>query len=266
MARVTNAAITYNDANYMIANEGFTLIGTYKTGLECMSRSEIESYINADASNFSGYASNRLVPYNLLLVASVPDTEAPSVPTNLSLVDGGGSYILLWDASTDNVAVAYYRIYTDGTLLLDNQSWAEYGVTISEGDGHEFADVTVTAVDTSGNESGHSISVTATQPDVTPPSIPTSLSATAGTGVNELTWNPSTDNVEVSHYEVWRGTSTSNQFLLGTTAWDEVPFGYYDYSYVQATRHYYKIRAVDFSGNKSDFTASVNVRNMTAPM
>ena len=41
MARVTNGMITYNDANYMIANDGFTLIGTYTTGLNCMNKTEI---------------------------------------------------------------------------------------------------------------------------------------------------------------------------------------------------------------------------------
>jgi len=66
MARVANAMITYDDANYMIANEGFTLIGTYTTGLNCMNKSEILAYMNADSSYFSSYVSNQLVPYNLL--------------------------------------------------------------------------------------------------------------------------------------------------------------------------------------------------------
>ena len=80
MARATGYMITYDDANYMIANEGFTLVGTYTTGKACLNRSEIEAYMNADPSNFSSYASNRLVPYNLIS----PDSTPPTVPTGLN--------------------------------------------------------------------------------------------------------------------------------------------------------------------------------------
>jgi hypothetical protein len=48
--------------------------------------------------------------------AQVPDTEAPSAPTNLTGVNLGNnqfdSHIILdWDASTDNVGVVGYRVY-----------------------------------------------------------------------------------------------------------------------------------------------------------
>lgn len=48
--------------------------------------------------------------------AYVPDTEAPSAPTNLTGVNLGNnqfdSHIILdWDASTDNVGVVGYRVY-----------------------------------------------------------------------------------------------------------------------------------------------------------
>lgn len=67
MARVTNAAITYDDANYMITNEGFTRIaGSTITGLQCMTKSDITSYMSVNEDAISGYASNRLVPYHLL--------------------------------------------------------------------------------------------------------------------------------------------------------------------------------------------------------
>lgn len=67
MARVTNAAITYNDANYMIANEGFTLAGQYIASDRCLVRAAVELYFgNVDSSNFSSYANNRLVPYHLI--------------------------------------------------------------------------------------------------------------------------------------------------------------------------------------------------------
>ena len=47
-----------------------------------------------------------------------PDIESPSQPQNLASPGQTGSTIdLVWDAATDNVGVAVYNIYRDGTLV-----------------------------------------------------------------------------------------------------------------------------------------------------
>jgi chitodextrinase len=79
------------------------------------------------------------------------DTIPPSVPGNLTASAVSDSQIdLSWSASTDNVGVALYRIYRDGTLTDSTSS-----TTYSDGDldsGTEYC-YTVTAVDGAGNES-----------------------------------------------------------------------------------------------------------------
>jgi len=53
-------------------------------------------------------------------------------------------------------------------------------------------------------------------PDTTKPSAPGSLQATGGPGQVSLSWQPSTDNVGVTGYNVFRG-STQVGSVNGTT-------------------------------------------------
>ena len=53
----------------------------------------------------------------LIWGTTTPDTEAPTTPTNLAVTGSTSSTIALsWTASTDNIIVATYDIYLDGTL------------------------------------------------------------------------------------------------------------------------------------------------------
>jgi hypothetical protein len=108
-----------------------------------------------------------------------PDIEAPTTPTNLSATDVSESQIdLTWTASTDDTAVVGYRIYRDDFVnKLDeigaSTSYSDTG--LSEGT-YEYK---VSAFDLADNESGQSISDSATISDTTNPTI-------VGGGVNAL--------------------------------------------------------------------------------
>lgn len=65
MAREVNAAITYSDAIYMVANENFSAKQSMPSSNQCMIRSEIEKYLLYQ-SDISDYATNELVPYHRL--------------------------------------------------------------------------------------------------------------------------------------------------------------------------------------------------------
>jgi hypothetical protein len=66
MARQTNAVITFSDAWDMIEQEGYVLKSSFSRGNKTMTKSEIEAYLHVNNSNFSTYAENRLVPYDLI--------------------------------------------------------------------------------------------------------------------------------------------------------------------------------------------------------
>lgn len=65
MGRTGNSMITFDDANFMVQNEGFVQkVGGVLSGGRCMTKSEIESSLVVDPSSFSTYSSNQLVPYS----------------------------------------------------------------------------------------------------------------------------------------------------------------------------------------------------------
>ncbi|WP_338239211.1 fibronectin type III domain-containing protein [Persicobacter diffluens] len=84
------------------------------------------------------------------------DTEAPTIPGNLSSSEvASNSLTLSWEASTDNVAVAGYKITRDGTEL-PNDVTEGTSVTIGGLDPETEYTFTVRAYDAAGNHSAES--------------------------------------------------------------------------------------------------------------
>jgi chitodextrinase len=93
-----------------------------------------------------------------------PDTEAPSIPTGLAaLAIGDTQATLTWTPSTDNVAVAGYRVLRDGTLVGSTRSTTFTDTGLSPVTTYSYA---VEAFDFAGNVSGLStpLDVTTTPP------------------------------------------------------------------------------------------------------
>ncbi len=92
------------------------------------------------------------------------------------------------------------------------------------------------------NQFNIDLAVTGT-PDVTPPTAPTALAATAvSTSQINLSWTASTDNVLVSAYKVYRDGS----FIATSTVTN-----YSNNGLSASTLYSYVVRAVDSSGNES---------------
>lgn len=91
---------------------------------------------------------------------SVSDTQAPTVPTNLSATAISSSQInLSWTASTDNVSVTGYRIFRDG-VQVGTSSGANYSdVGLSPSTNYSYV---VNAIDAAGNISANSNTANAT--------------------------------------------------------------------------------------------------------
>ena len=86
------------------------------------------------------------------------DTTPPSVPEGLTAVVKRSYVSLSWQASTDNLTVAGYRVYRDGVLvaLVAGTSWVDVSATSGT---YTYV---VTAYDAAGNVSGPSSSATVT--------------------------------------------------------------------------------------------------------
>jgi chitodextrinase len=181
-----------------------------------------------------------------------PDTTPPSVPTGLSATVVSQSQITVsWSASTDNVATTGYQVFRDGGQVGTATGTSFSSTDLAASTSYTYA---VKAVDAAGNVSALSTSVTATTlaatSDTTPPSVPTGLTALALTQSQiDLSWRPSTDNVGVVGYQVFRAGTQ-----VGTTT----GVAYSDAGLTASTAYSYTVAAYDAAGNTSAVSASAS--------
>ncbi len=192
------------------------------------------------------------------------DTVAPSVPTNL--VAGAttlSSIAVSWTASTDNVAVTGYDISSGGVVVGSSPTTSFTVAGLATDTAYTF---TVRAKDAAGNVSAASAPLTARTatdvvipgPDTVAPTAPTNLVAgTTTTSAVPLTWTASTDNVGVTGYDVYSGTTkvgsstTTSHTVTGLTA---------------GTSYTFTVRAKDAAGNVSVPSAAVTATTQTVPV
>ncbi|MFQ5739265.1 MAG: fibronectin type III domain-containing protein [Acidobacteriota bacterium] len=178
------------------------------------------------------------------VLAEALDLTAPTSPLFLSATVVSDNQIdLNWNASRDTVGVAGYRIYdAESAQRVDETPSTSHSQTgLSPGTTYSYY---VTAFDAAGNESAASKTVSRQTTDSVPPTVPQSLVATAVSDIEiRLVWEPSTDNVEVTGYEVYRNgrkIDTSTEPL------------YADTGLRPGKTYTYTVRAYDDARNKSD--------------
>ncbi len=192
------------------------------------------------------------------LILPAPDTSAPQVPAPPSIGQVGQNIVqVFWSPTTDNVGVAGYNLFRNGTLL-NTSSQVNYN------DNSVLPSTTyiyqMQAFDAAGNVSAMSASATATTlaiPDATPPSTPTGLQ---GAGLSDLSlsisWQASTDNVGVAGYHIYRGASATTLSIFATS--NTTSFTDTNSMYPKTT-FYYAVTAFDSSGNTSPQSVTIAV-------
>lgn len=197
------------------------------------------------------------------------DTQPPLVGTLTATQSGASSVQLSWTAATDNVAVYQYGIYEDGQRIRNvGAAPTSYLVNNVAPGSHTW---TVDAVDTAspaaqlsptftynspwGNRSAASNAVALVQADVTAPSVPLNLVATAGgAGKVSLTWSASKDDVGVTSYGVYRGGIKLADVLAPATSYTDANVAVGTYSDT--------VDAADAAGNRSAPSAAA-IANVT---
>jgi hypothetical protein len=185
----------YRD-NVLWATAGATDTSITLTGLP-----DGDSSIEVAAFDAAGNESTRSAPVIVSLVG--PDVTNPSVPTNVAAVATGvpGEALVSWDASTDNVGVAGYRIYRNGVLVATagptDTSITVPGLPVGD------STIAVSAFDAAGNESA-TASVLLIMNDTSAPTAPANVAAATTSNPYEalVSWDASTDNVAVAGYHI----------------------------------------------------------------
>lgn len=199
------------------------------------------------------------------------DTIPPSTPSNLSATTFAinattSSVVLSWSPSTDNIAVAGYEVFRDGTKIATTTTPGYTDQPVTSNITYSY---TVTAFDAAGNRSAASsplsvkpnqatLNVTVNgqlssgilglpQNDIFPPTAPGTLTASTSaiSATNSsvtLAWGAATDNVAVTGYEVFRD---------GVKIATVTAPGYTDPSVTSNVTFTYFIIAFDAAGNRS---------------
>jgi fibronectin type 3 domain-containing protein len=170
---------------------------------------------------------------------------APSAPGNVSAHAAAGGVDVTWTAATDDVGVSSYQVYRNGSQIGTTAGLAFHD-TVANG----VLSYTVAAVDGGGLVGPAGAAPDVSIGDVAAPSVPTVLAATVAGATINLSWAASTDNVGVTGYRVYRGssllTTTTSRFATDTTARG-------GNSYV------YSVRAYDAAANLSGYSAPLVV-------
>jgi fibronectin type 3 domain-containing protein len=209
----------------------------------------------------SDAAGNLSAASNTASATTPADTTAPSAPTNLTATAPSSTTVnLSWTASTDNVGVVNYRVFRDGGVTpiatVPGTSMTDIGLAV--GSTHSYV---VTAVDGANNQSAGSSAVVITTPgaDLTPPSVPTGLTATgAGASVIDLSWTASTDNIGVTGYKVFRdGGATEIATVTTGTSFSDIGLAV-------GSTHSYTVSAFDAANNQSAKSTSASATTQVA--
>ena len=194
------------------------------------------------------------------------DTQPPSAPTGLGVSSAGQtSLALVWDASSDNVAVAGYGVYENGSLVASPTATGYTLTGLSCGTSYTVA---VDAFDAAGNRSAKTTITTSTAacPDTQPPSAPGTLSASAASsGEVDLSWGAASDNVGVAGYELFRCLGDGCTDFTQLAHVDGTSTSYQDTTVAASSSYSYQVRAVDAAGNTGDFSNTATVTTPAPP-
>ncbi|WP_042160247.1 lytic polysaccharide monooxygenase [Paenibacillus gorillae] len=189
------------------------------------------------------------------------DTTAPSAPGTLTSPSKTTTSVSLsWGAATDNVGVTGYRIFNGANQIAQvSGSTLTYTATgLTANTPYTFS---VRAIDAAGNvsASGNALTVT-TNPivgnDTQPPTAPGGLHVMGAPTSSslQLMWSPSTDNVGVTGYRIYNGST-----LVTTTSGTATSYTVTGLS--ASTTYTFSVRAIDAAGNQS---AASTVNGTTA--
>ena len=195
-----------------------------------------------------------------VVVSTENDVSAPSIPQGLGASAVGSTFVdLNWTASTDDVGVAGYTVYRNGSTLATVS-----GGTTSYRDTSVSPNVTysyrVAAFDAAGNQSAQSAPASATTTsDTEPPTTPAGLTATPiGTSRIDLSWTASTDEIGVTGYAIYRDGGHLSNVPGGTTQ-------YTDSGLTANTTYTYTVDAFDAAANHSEQSLPASATTLSEP-
>jgi pectin methylesterase-like acyl-CoA thioesterase len=215
-------------------------------------------YYKITAVDLSGNSSSSIS-------VTLPDTAAPAAVRSMSVTVSTSSVKLDWSSNSES-DLAGYHVYRGASA---DGEFAK--LTTTPRTSSDYTDSTapigvpayyrVTAVDKSGNESVV-VATSGTRKDATAPAVPTGATVSGSGTTFTLDWADNAD-ADIAGYVVSRATSASGSYTK-LTATPVTASTFTDTGVPAGKTPYYKITAVDLSGNSSAAT-TVTVPDTAAP-
>jgi chitodextrinase len=193
-------------------------------------RMRVSMKYNAAQTACETFSYGEVEDYTATFTASVPDTQAPTIPVSLAASNvTSSSATISWTASTDNVGVTQYEVYRNGSFI-GNSSTTNYAVSgLSASTTYSF---TVKAKDAAGNISGFSNALNVTTSD-----IQLTYCSTKGSNVYyewiDLVQIGSINNSTVANGGYADFTNLSTSLALGETVSINLSCGFKSTSYTE---------------------------------
>ncbi|SDP65712.1 fibronectin type 3 domain-containing protein, partial [Klenkia soli] len=170
--------------------------------------------------------------------ATPTDLTPPAVPTGLAAARGEHQVTLSWQPNGE-ADLASYRVLRDGTeiaTVTSGTSYVDTGLTNDQAYAYRLV-----AVDTHGNRSAATAAVSATPTDLTPPAVPSGVTAVRGDGRVTVSWTADSEPDLASYRVLRNGVEVAT--VTGTSFTDTGLTNDSDYAY--------RVVAVDTHGNRS---------------
>ena len=160
------------------------------------------------------------------------------------------------DAFTDHYVVEWKKTSDSNYFTMDSKASP---AVITGLQNNQQYNVRVKAVNEIGVSSTYIVAAPTAAVDTTAPDVPTSVSASGQYQHISISWTNPTQK-DLSHIDVYRSTSSGGTYsLIGNT--DGTVF--IDDDLGNAETFYYKIKAIDFTGNASAFSSFANATTTT---
>ena len=212
---------------------------------------------------------NRGVVSDEIVFITLPDTTVPVI-TNIRPVPGYYNEqiplnIRVWDDSA--VGSIVIQVSNDLNIWKDVYAYTlpdpqktpsiNYKLDLSNYDEGALY-IRAVATDVAGNQSASGSTAPYSQyiVDKTAPASPASLQALPQNGVIELRWTQ--ENEDCASYTLYRSTSPDEEFVL--LADNIKALNYFDRKIDSKTTYYYQLKAKDYAGNTSGFSAVVSAQ------
>tara|TARA_R110001592_G_scaffold169944_1_gene406670 strand:- start:857 stop:4372 length:3516 start_codon:yes stop_codon:yes gene_type:complete len=219
-----------------------------------------ESQIISNNTNLPSASDVPLPTLDAAVISTIVNEDGTAVP----------QILFRWSVS-DITRVEYFdfqwKLSSQSVYQTAQVSGTEW--TISPAISNSAYDYRVRAVSQIGYRSAFASSAgpASTGNDLTVPSAPTALVAEGGYSTAKLTWTPPTTNTDAStirdlfQYQIFRGTAINPTVFVGRVSGESFTDG----GLADDTTYYYRVKAQDFTGNLSAYSANQSVTTDVAP-